>query len=285
MTTTHAKPGYARTFASTSRAAIGGLLAALCTAGGVAAQEDDAAWLERCRDRDNRENRAVFCDVRLERVPARGALRVDAAPNGGITVRAAQRTDIEIHARIRASAANDAAARSMAGGIRTHTGGETIRAEGPETGDREHWSVSWVIYVPARTDLALETHNGPVSVQGVRGRIEGRTHNGPLALRDVAGDVVARTQNGPLTVELTGTRFDGSGLDAETQNGPVSLTLPDGYSAQLETGTRNGPFSTEIPLTITRLDGHSRRLETTLGGGGPRVRVVTTNGPASIRRR
>jgi hypothetical protein len=99
----------------------------------------------------------------------------------------------------------------------------------------------------------------------------------------VGGDVRGRTQNGPLTVRLTGTRWDGSGLDAETSNGPVTIDVPENYSARLETGTVNGPMRVDFPITVQgRLN---RRLETTLGSGGARLRAVTTNGPLVLRRR
>src|SRR5256886_17368292 len=77
-------------------------------------------------------------------------------------------------------------------------------------------------------------------------------YRGPVALRAVGGDVRARTTNGPLDIELTGARWDGAGLDAETTNGPVDLTIPEGYSAQLEFGTVNGPMTVEFPLTVDR---------------------------------
>ena len=106
--------------------------------------------------------------------------------------------------------------------------------------------------------------------------------NGPVALRGVSGDVRARTQNGPLTVNLDGERWTGKGLDAETTNGPVSIRIPDGYSARLETGTVNGPMRIDFPITLQGSIG--RRIETTLGQGGPTIRAVTTNGPVTIRR-
>jgi hypothetical protein len=111
------------------------------------------------------------------------------------------------------------------------------------------------------------------------------TRNGPLALREVGGDVYARAQNGPLSVSLTGDGWQGAGLDAETRNGPVTLSLPEGFNAQLEAGTQNGPFSSDIPLSVT-LQGRLRRgpIATTLGSGGAPIRVITTNGPMVIRR-
>jgi len=140
------------------------------------------------------------------------------------------------------------------------------------------------VFVPRRSDLKLDTYNGPIAVTEVSGRMTVTAYNGPVALRAVGGDVHARTTNGPLDIELTGARWDGMGLDAETTNGPVDLTIPEGYSAQLEFGTVNGPMTVEFPLTVTIQGRVGRRITTVLGQGGPTIRAVTTNGPVAIRR-
>jgi len=247
------------------------------------AQAGDEEWVRNCRDDDN--ERARHCEVRVTRRAAGGTLRVDAAPNGGIRIQPWDGDGIEVHARIGIRARTDADARSLAEQIRIDTGGETVRASGPESSRDRSWYVSYLVLVPARSDLELRSVNGPVSVEGITGRVDAETVNGPLTLRDVGGAVHARTRNGPLNVSLGGDRWQGEGLDAETSNGPIRLSLPEGYSARLVAGTRNGPMSTEVPLTVTMLGRRSSRIETTLGDGGPEVRVVTTNGPVSIRRR
>jgi DUF4097 and DUF4098 domain-containing protein YvlB len=122
-------------------------------------------------------------------------------------------------------------------------------------------------------------------VRGITGTMALSAHNGPVALHGVAGDVHARVRNGPLSVYLAGDRWEGTGLDAETVNGPVVLAIPENYSARLETGTVNGPMSVDFPMTVTIQGRLSQRLNTTLGSGGAPVRVVTTNGPLVIRRR
>jgi hypothetical protein len=96
--------------------------------------------------------------------------------------------------------------------------------------------------------------------------------------------VHARVENGPLTVRLVGTAWTGAGLDAEAQNGPVDLALPEHYNAELETGTVNGPVDFQIPITVTLTGRGSDRIRTTLGKGGAPIRVVTTNGPLTVRR-
>ncbi|MGH7127613.1 MAG: DUF4097 family beta strand repeat-containing protein [Planctomycetaceae bacterium] len=250
----------------------------------ASAQESDDDWLRECRDRD-RDRLVVFCDVRVQRLPATGAVDVNATPNGGIHVIAWDRAEVEIHTCIQARAESELAAEALAGEVQVMTDGGRIRSEGPENDRAASWHASFVVYTPARSDVTIESHNGPVAVRGVTGQMDVRTENGPLSLRDVGGDIRARTRNGPLHVELTGTSWDGAGLDAETQNGPVQLVIPEGYSAELETGTVNGPMDSEVPLMVRFVGRRASRIETTLGSGGAPLRVVTTNGPITLRQR
>jgi DUF4097 and DUF4098 domain-containing protein YvlB len=185
-----------------------------------------------------------------------------------------------VNARTREDA--DAIARD----IKIETSGGTVRATGGggPFSRRQNWSVSFVVMVPRRTDLTLSTQNGPLSVDDVSGRMDLQTQNGPLSLSGVGGDVHASAQNGPLTIELLGTRWEGTGLDAETQNGPADLRIPDNYNAKIEFGTVNGPMDVGFPMTVTISGRVKDRISTTLGNGGPPIRVVTTNGPMTVRR-
>jgi hypothetical protein len=188
-----------------------------------------------------------------------------------------------VHARIQAHADTEAEARELARAVRIELTPGGGRAIGPEG---EEWTVVYHVYVPRRRNLEATANNGPLSARGVSGRIRLETRNGPIHLADVGGEVTARAQNGPIGVKLSGSTWEGVGLDAETRNGPISLSIPEGYAAVLETGTVNGPFETEIPLQVRIEPGQEgRRFRAELGGGGPLVRVVTTNGPVSIRSR
>jgi hypothetical protein len=267
------------------RAASGTAVLLLLLGGAAGAQQDDGDWLARCEEQ-GRGERAVFCEVRpasLELVA--GALEVDAGRNGGVSVRGGAVGQVQLSARVQAYAATDARAREIAQGIRISAADGRVSASGPGTGERESWSVSYVVTVPHRADLTLSAVNGPISVRDVAGRIRAETRNGPLSLDGLAGDVRGRTTNGPLTVKLSGAHWDGAGIDAETRNGPLTLEVPEGYSAELETGTVRGPLNVGFPITVTLSGRRSDRIETTLGSGGPPVRVVTTNGPATVRRR
>lgn len=250
----------------------------------LAAQESDEEWLEHCANGRWNGRRPTACDVRVQRLADRELLRVRPNQNGGVYVVAEDRNDIEVHSRMQASADSRREATDLLRDVALDLG-STITASGPRGDHDSHWSVQFVIYVPRNTNLDLETHNGPVAVKNVVGRMELSAVNGPVSLTGVGGEVRAHVQNGPLQVRLTGNRWNGAGLNAETQNGPVQLSIPENYNAMLETGTVNGPVQTDFPITVT-LDGRMnwKRFTTKLGNGGAPVRVVTTNGPLTLRR-
>ncbi|HEV2149967.1 MAG TPA: DUF4097 family beta strand repeat-containing protein [Longimicrobiaceae bacterium] len=255
-------------------------LAALLAALPAAAQRSDAEWLENCREQ--RDQRARHCEVRTETLRPSGSITVDGGENGGATVRGWDGDQVRVSARIQAQAATEAEARELARQVTVRTDGGTIRAEGPARSRGASWSVMYDVQVPRRHDVAVTTRNGPVGVEDVTGRMTLRAENGPVSLRRVGGAVNARVRNGPLSVVLEGARWNGEGLDAEAVNGPVTLTLPRDYSARLEVGTINGPVKMDLPLAGGYRSG--RHVQATLGSGGAPVRVVTTNGPFTVRR-
>ena len=272
---------------ATATAAATATVLTLATATSVSAQQDSQEWLESCRRQRPNRDRERFCEVRTETFRAgTGTIRIHPGQNGGVSVESGTGSEIEVEARIQAESREEGRATSIAKSVDVGHSGNNIVASGPDMGNNENWSVTYVVRVPRNSDLDIKTTNGPIGVRNVRGRIVASTINGPLALADVAGDVRASTTNGPLSVRLSGARWEGAGLDAETSNGPVTLTIPDDYNANLEAGTTNGPFTTEIPLSV-KSTGRERstRINTKIGDGGAPVRVNTTNGPIQIRKR
>ncbi|MEO6526144.1 MAG: DUF4097 family beta strand repeat-containing protein [Gemmatimonadaceae bacterium] len=266
-------------------------LALLSIASGLNAQsnraEDDAEWLDRCRENGrNNDDRGRACEVRSVPVKLSGrSIAIDGRQNGGIRVAGWDGDQVKVTAHLQAEGRTDAAAKALLSSVRIETDGRRVSADGPSMDgyDRQSWSVSYVVFVPRRFDLELEAHNGGLSVADVTGKLELGTTNGSVQLENVGGDVHARTQNGSLNVRLAGRRWDGAGLNAETQNGSVRLAVPEDYAANLETGTVNGRVNTDIPITVK--GNISRRMSFPIGGGGPTIRAITTNGSVTIARR
>jgi DUF4097 and DUF4098 domain-containing protein YvlB len=220
------------------------------------------------------------CEERQQDLARVAALDVDPGRNGGIQVRGWSEPRIRLTTRIRAQALTESRARELAAGVRISAVDGRIRSDGPMTFDDEHWSTTFALDAPQETRLALNTRNGGITIEDFRGAATMRTDNGGITLRAVAGEMKGLARNGGLRIELTGTRWEGAGLDMETRNGAVRLTLPAGYSAELETGTVNGRVEIDFPVMVHA--GRERRFTTTLGSGGPRIRAVTTNGAVRV---
>ena len=226
-------------------------------------------------------NRGHACEVRELTVPANGTLSVDAGQNGSIRITGENRRNVEVRAVVQAWAADEAEAQRVAGAVNIRSDGG-LRAEGPERGGRTGWSVSFEVLAPRESNLSLETRNGSIAVAEVRGDLELEAQNGSISLDGVAGNVRARTTNGGVDAALSGDTWEGAGLDLRTTNGGARLRLPESYSARLETATVNGGIDIDFPVTVTGRIG--RELSTTLGDGGPLIRVATTNGGVRISR-
>jgi DUF4097 and DUF4098 domain-containing protein YvlB len=199
-----------------------------------------------------------------------------------VSVKGWDRNEILVRAKIQTSAPSQAEADALAGQISIQTAGAKIFATGPESRRDNNWSVSYEVFVPRRSDLSLTAHNGGISITEVQGRLEFNTTNGGVSLRRVGGTVRGGTTNGGLSIELAGDRWDGETLDVRTTNGGISMSMPENYSAHLETGTVNGHLSIDFPVTVQgRI---SREIAVNLGSGGPTVRAMTTNGGVRIKR-
>lgn len=253
--------------------------AVILAAPGAASAQGSDDWCRQGRGSDH----ARFCEVRESTIsaPAEG-LEVDARPNGAIDVTAAGSGQVKVRARVTAHADSEDRARALAGDVRIETGGGHIRASGPDTGHGEWWSVSYRIEAPAATNIDLRATNGGIDVRGMRGTTTFRTLNGGARLEGLGGDVSGSTTNGGLHIVLSGARWQGRGMDVRTTNGGVDLAVPEGYAAHLETSTVNGGLDLGFPVTVQGRVG--RQLSMDLGGGGPTIRAVTTNGGVSLHR-
>jgi hypothetical protein len=236
-----------------------------------------------CPNRESAD-RPSHCEIREFSVPVVGtALAVDAAPNGGISVRGWDRAEIQVRAKVTANADTQQEADAIAAGVRVLTEGGRLRSEGPATDGRGGWSVSFEVMAPAQHGLTLRTKNGGISVTGVHADIDMETVNGGITLAGVNGEVRGRTNNGGVQIDLSGDGWIGQGLDVQTHNGGVRLSVPDGYSAHLEAGTTNGGVRCDFPLTVQGTLG--KDLSADLGRGGVPLKIRTVNGGVSIVRR
>jgi len=233
-------------------------------------------------DNNHRNRNRKYCEVReITLQDNRDVISVDGLANGGIRIKGWRRDEIRIRANICAWDRDRNDAKELVSAIDILTNGKTIHAEGPSRRRRKGWSVSYRLMVPKKSDLSLETTNGGITIGNVYGEIDFDATNGGIKLSKLGGNVNGSTTNGGIEVNLDGKKWRGEGLDVKTTNGGVKLDIPEDYSANLETGTVNGNIHIDFPIMVQ--GDLSRVLHTKIGNGGPRIRVVTTNGSVRIR--
>jgi DUF4097 and DUF4098 domain-containing protein YvlB len=203
---------------------------------------------------------------------------VNADPNGGITVHGWDGPNVRIRAKIQTWSDTEAEAAARAKRITIGTDNNTLRATVAEK--EQNWSVSYEIFVPRATALALNTVNGGISLDNLNSAITFETTNGGVNLANLGGSVKGETTNGGVNITLSGSKWDGKGLDVATTNGGIRWKLPRTYSAQLVTSTNMGGIRTSLPVTKSGM--FHKEVTASLGSGGATVRAVTTNGGIDV---
>jgi len=161
-------------------------------------------------------------------------------------------------------------------------------------------SVSYEVRMPRDAKLTLRTSNGTISVadisgtvrlrssngrvacEHVTGSIEASTSNGRISLVDVAGRIDVGTSNGSVTIVHSDPLDESESIIARTSNGSIKLSLPETSSFELEARTSNGRISTDFS-TLIRGNISKTHVSGTVGHGGPKVKLTTSNGSISIR--
>ena len=183
--------------------------------------------------------------------------------------------------------------------INTVNNGGSLTVNGPN--DRE-WTVNLIIMAPRLAKLDIESRNGPLQVRelagvihlsatngpiglhNVGGSVEATTTNGPISLRGGSGDQRVSAVNGPVSIELSGSRWDGPGLEVSSRNGPLSIGIPDGYSSGIAVQTSDrSPVNCKASVCANATRTLNSPSTIRFGSGDPIVRVSTANGPLSIQ--
>jgi DUF4097 and DUF4098 domain-containing protein YvlB len=223
------------------------------------------------------------CEIREQTLAlSGGTIAIDGRQNGGVSVKGWDQNQVLVRARVQTGAPTAEEAKSLAGQVRIETSGAKIFASGPESRKDYHWDVSYEVFVPRRADLSVETQNGGIAIADVSGRIDFTALNGGVVLKRVGGAVRGSTTNGGLVIELAGDRWDGESLDVSTTNGGVIMSVPENYSAHLQTGTVNGSVNADFPVNAQGKQ--TKQVAFDLGSGGAMVKAMTTNGGVHLKR-
>jgi hypothetical protein len=239
---------------------------------------------------------------------AGGELRVENT-NGGITVEAWDRNEVQVEAikQVRAESAEKAreGLKLLKIEVKPSTGALEILTRYPRnegdgffdwlSGDSVSMSVNYKIKAPRELVANLQSTNGGVRLVGTRGRAQLSTTNGGVSVEDVEGNIRLRSTNGGLTVVNAAGTLDGvttnGGIKAQlnevdgdislqTTNGGVTLNLPENLRASVDIATSNGGIHSDLAVEGGRKT--KRSLTGDINGGGGKLHVRSTNGGVRI---
>jgi hypothetical protein len=249
--------------------------------------------------------------------PDQGVLKIHNS-NGRTKVTGEDRPDIEVTTFKTARAESAEAATSLLDEIQLvfqETGeGLSLEVEVPGKWNRRG-TANLCVKLPHRMVVAVTAVNGRVDVQGIRGAVSARSSNGSASVSDIVGDVnvttsnakvcchciegslVARSSNGKIEIDehcgsidastsngLIRAAIDGigkAGVTLATSNGRIVLDLPEEIDADVDIRVDNGVIRNERELCKKMRDTGGRVLGR-LGGGGPLIKLRTSNGSISL---
>ena len=227
-------------------------------------------------------------------------LRVRPHKNGGVQVQGWDKDTYSVTSCKFASNEDGGAQRILAQMTLSIRNGEVSTSGPSDDGD---WTIYLLIRAPKSSVIDLETANGPLSLYSVDGKLTAHATNGPITLRDFSGDAEVRaangpititgssgnvrihTENGPISINLKGTTWSGTGLTADAQNGPLTLSVPSDYKSSFSVESRNySPMSCHASICDNARktwDDNNRRIE--YGASPAMIKLSTVNGPVSIQ--
>lgn len=203
--------------------------------------------------------------------------------NGSISVEAVDGSTLDVKAVMTARGGTEEDAKKVLNQVEmaeeAGASGVRLQARYPRELGRRGIEVTYTIRAPRSARLSLENVNGHVNVSGLFAGLKAETTNGSVHGEGLGNTVVATTTNGEVKIRMAS--MGGDGVALETTNGTIDLKLPSDAKATLSARCVNGGIRvSDLPFEKSG-EGSRRKLDGTINGGGPAVRLETVNG--SIR--
>ena len=162
-------------------------------------------------------------------------------------------------------------------------------------------SVKVTITVPENTGLHVNTSDGHIHVDGVKGEARLESGDGSVEATRLDGTLWAHTGDGHIKAEGRFDRLDlstgdghielnvgaGSKLagtwEIHTHDGSVRAAIPADLSADLDADTGDGHIDSDIAITVQGSMSRNH-LRGAMNGGGPLLRIHTGDGSIHLSR-
>jgi DUF4097 and DUF4098 domain-containing protein YvlB len=130
--------------------------------------------------------------------------------------------------------------------------------------------------------ISASTSNGSIKLDGVAGEVTAGSTNGSIHIREARSVAEAETTNGNVEVELQA--MPDRDVSIASTNGSVTVHVPDGINADVSMSTSNGRVSAK-DVNLNGAESTRTRINGKLGVGGRRLRIETSNGNATLKKR
>jgi DUF4097 and DUF4098 domain-containing protein YvlB len=208
--------------------------------------------------------------------------------NGRIRVESADGNTVEVVADRTVKAGTDQAAKAALASveIRETIAPNRVALDSTSRGAGFEFNVSrrvdYVVRVPRWAAVRLDETNGEVEVEGLTGALQVSTTNGRIIGRGLEGSAAVESTNGAVRLDVV--RLAEGGVSCKTTNGAIEVTVPPDAKARISARVTNGRIMTD-GLALSIAEQSRRRLDASIGGGGPEIRLETTNGLIQLRAR
>lgn len=228
---------------------------------------------------------------------------------GSISVRRSADSTIRWEAATRKGATDPAdleVLRPIEMKLEAKSDGVILRLEGPrvpaELASRDKGAalvMKLALEIPDSVDLVLRTDRGPVGVAGWSRQVDLHTGAGDIVLDSCTGESKTFTGSGNHTVtgargglDLTSEHGDfivytdeisPTGITVSARSGSVQCGVPPGCSFELEAETSLGEIETAFDVKREKAGKRGARATGSVGGGGPKVKLIAKRGSVSIR--
>jgi hypothetical protein len=204
---------------------------------------------------------------------------------GTISVEATDGDTIQVDATRIATAPTEDAAKEA---LKTFTIKETAAPDRVEldstmsdaaAGPNRSWRVDYRIKVPRSASVTVRTTNSEVTAQGLGGMFRVEAVNAEIRGTALSGGADVTTVNGEISLEFA--KIGDASVRCKATNAQIVLSLPGSSKASIAAHVTNGAVETQN-LTVQASEQSLTRLNATIGGGGPELKLELTNGEIKI---
>lgn len=159
--------------------------------------------------------------------------------------------------------------------------------------------IKYVIKVPVKFNLNVNTAGGDIKVGGVEGEIKLNTSGGDIWADRVSGNlnlntsggdikifskesaIVANTSGGDIDLEYSG---ENKGIELKTSGGDIEILLPTDFNADVELSTSGGDVKCNFKLN--NVEKFSRtKVIAKINSGGNKLTAKTSGGDVEVKQR